>query len=174
MGNGLNERNVRVENIFQNIFRVSGRGNAQYFELRILRFDLSAQVLEHLDRVLNRIAVRQLIRFAQDVAVFAQQDGFGGGRSTVDADESAYRAVLRKYRGSELLRTVCFLEEIEVLGLLDQTLAPRLGFFFLATVIDVVDQFLVAAVATDAVVLTTAKFHGSQGSEILCVLRNFD
>ena len=91
---GFDKRHIGVENIFQNVLRISGRCHAQNFQFRILCFDLPAQVLEHLDRVLNRIAVRKLIRLAENVAVFVEQNGFGRGRSAVDSDESADGTVL--------------------------------------------------------------------------------
>ena len=91
---GLHQRHVGLEHIFQNVLGVAGGGHAQHFELGALRFHLSAQVLEHLDRVLNRIAVRELVRLAEDVAVFVEQHGLGRSGSAVDADEAADRAVL--------------------------------------------------------------------------------
>ena len=77
MRDGLDEGDIGVEDVFQNVLRVTCRRDAQNFQLGILRFHLAAQVLEHLDRVLNRVAIRKLVRLAQDVAVFIQQDGFG-------------------------------------------------------------------------------------------------
>ena len=88
---GLYQRDVGVQDVFQNVLRIAGGGHSQDFQLRVLRFHLAAQVLEHFDRVLNRISVRELVGLAQNVALLIEQNGFGGSRAAVDADEAANR-----------------------------------------------------------------------------------
>src|SRR4029077_20523651 len=99
---------------------------------------------EHLDGVLDGIAVGQLIRLAEDVAALVEQDCLGGRRTAVDSDEARDRASLLEHSGRELPGAVCVLENIEVSRLVDQALASGLGFFFLTSEIYVVDQLLVA------------------------------
>ena len=70
---GLDQRHVGVQHVFEDVLGVSGRADAQHFQLRALSFHLVAQVLEHLDRVLDRIAVRELVGLAENVAVFVEQ-----------------------------------------------------------------------------------------------------
>ncbi len=89
MRDGFDQRHVGFQDIFQNIFRIAGGPDSQNFQFRALRFDLLAQILEHVDRVLNRIAVRELIGLAKNIAAFIEQHGFGGSRSAIDADKSA-------------------------------------------------------------------------------------
>ena len=91
VGHGFNQRHIRLENVFENVFRVAGRRNTQHFEFCVLAFDLPAPTLEHIDRVLDRIAVRELVRLAEDRAVFIEENRFCGSRSTVDSDEAAHR-----------------------------------------------------------------------------------
>ena len=74
---GLHQRDIGVQHIFQDVLRVAGGAYAQHFELCTLRFHLLAQVLEHLNRVLDRVAVRELIGLAEDVAVLVEQHGLG-------------------------------------------------------------------------------------------------
>ena len=57
VGNCLHQRHVSVENIFQDVLRIASGCDAQYFQFCVLILDLGAQILEHLDRVLDRIAV---------------------------------------------------------------------------------------------------------------------
>ena len=102
----FDQRNICVENVFENVLRITGRRNAQHFKLGVLRFHLAAQVLEHLNRVLNRIAVRELIRLAENIAVLAQQNGFGRSRTAVEADETTNRRALLKHSRSELLAPI--------------------------------------------------------------------
>ena len=57
VGNCLHQRHISIENIFQDILRIPCGRHAQHFQFRVLTLDLGAQILEHLDRVLDRIAV---------------------------------------------------------------------------------------------------------------------
>ncbi len=69
MRDGFHQCHVRLQNIFQNVLRITGRCHSKNFQLRVLSFHLPAQVLEHLERVLNRIPVRELIRLAKYLAL---------------------------------------------------------------------------------------------------------
>ena len=77
MRHGLDQRYVRVQNVFQNILRVARSGYSEHLQLRLLRFDLSAQVFEHFDGVLNRVSVGELVRLTKNVAFFVEQHGLG-------------------------------------------------------------------------------------------------
>jgi hypothetical protein len=63
-----------------------------------------------------------------------------------------------KYRGRELLAFVEFLEAIEFVWILDQSLAAGLGLLLLASELDVVNQLVIAALAADTVVLAATEF----------------
>ena len=74
---GFHQGDIGLQNIFQNVLGVASGRDTQHFELGMLRFNLAAQALEHFNRVLNGIPVRQLIGLAKDVAFFIEQDRFG-------------------------------------------------------------------------------------------------
>ncbi len=103
MSDSLDQSHVRIEHILQNVFCISGCRNPENFHLRVLRFNLIAQVLEHFDGVLNRIAIRELIRLAKNIAVFIQQDCFGRRRTAINANETANRSSALKDCRSEFL-----------------------------------------------------------------------
>ncbi len=73
----LDQGHVSLENILQNVFGIAGCRDPKHFQFGVLRFHLSAQVLEHFDRVLDRVSVRELVRLAEDVTVFTEQNRFG-------------------------------------------------------------------------------------------------
>ena len=57
VSHGLHERDIRVQLVLQNIFGVAGGGDSQDLEFGILRFNLPAQIFEHLDCVLDGVTV---------------------------------------------------------------------------------------------------------------------
>ena len=69
MRDRFHQRHVCVQHIFEDVFGVAGRSHAENLERRALALDLLAQLLEHLDRVLDRIAIRKLIGLAKNFAV---------------------------------------------------------------------------------------------------------
>ena len=79
-----------------------------------------------------------------------------------------------KYRRSEFLAAIRFLEALELVEFLDQSLAARLGFLFLPSEVDVVNQVVVSAIATDAIVLAAPELDRAERRKILRVLRNLD
>ena len=76
---GFDQGNVSFEDILQDVLGVAGSPDSQNLKVRVLCFHLLAQVFEHVDSVLDGIAVRKLIGLAENVSVFIQQDGLGGG-----------------------------------------------------------------------------------------------
>ena len=87
--NGFNQRHVGLQHILQDVLRVPGRAHSQHFHSGILRFDLLAQVFEHVDRVLDGIAVRKLIRLAEDVAILIQENCLCGGRAAINPHKAS-------------------------------------------------------------------------------------
>ena len=55
--NRLDQRDIGLENIFQDVLGIAGCCDAQNLQFGVLRFHLAAQVLEHLNRVLDRVPV---------------------------------------------------------------------------------------------------------------------
>src|SRR5579864_7614936 len=118
-----------MQDVFQNVFGITGRGDAQHLEFGVLRLDLSAQILKHLDRVLDGIAVRKLVSLAEDVAALIEQHGLGGSRASVDADEAANGLALLECCWRKFLPAISVLESVEFSVFRYQTF--RAGFRFL-------------------------------------------
>ena len=139
VGHGLDQRYVCMQNIFQDVLGIAGRGYAQHFEFGALRFHLSAQVFKHFDGVLNRIAVRKLVGLAQDGAVFIEQHRLGRRGTSVNADEASDCAAFLKSCRREFLTAIGFLEDRKVLRLLHQSLAARFRLLLLPAKFDVLN-----------------------------------
>ncbi len=77
MRDRLNQCDIGVQNILQNVFSIAGSSNTQYLERRTLGFDLASKFLEHFDRVLNRIAVRKLVGFAENLTFLVEHNRLG-------------------------------------------------------------------------------------------------
>ena len=120
------------------------------------------------------IAVRELVRLAENIAVFIEQHGFGGSRAAVDSNEAADGRVLLEGCRSEFLAAVGSFEGVQFRDIFDQAPRARFGLFFLAAVFDVVDQLIVATVAANAIFFALAEFNRAHRGEILRVLRDFD
>ena len=155
---GFHQRYVRFEHVFQDVFCISGSSHPENFHPRILCFHLLAQVLEHLDRVLNRVAIRELIGLAKDVAALVQQDSLRGGGTTVDSNKSRHSSAALEVGRHEFLATVGLLERFQLGLIFDETTRTRLGLLFLPTVLDVMNQLIVAAIAAHAVIFSFAEF----------------
>ena len=91
MGDRLDQRDIGADDIPQRILGVSGRCRAQHLDPGALSFDLAAQLLENLDRVLDRIALGKLIGPGQDLAFQGKEHGLGGCGAAVDSDEASRR-----------------------------------------------------------------------------------
>ncbi len=70
----FHQRDVGVQNILENVLRIPGGANAENLERGALALDLLPQLLEHLDGILNRIAVRKLVGLAENLAVLCQAE----------------------------------------------------------------------------------------------------
>jgi hypothetical protein len=111
-----------------------------------LGFNLLPQGPKHVDGILDGIAVRKLVRLAQDLARCGQENGLGGSRSAVDADEALDRLRgFERYR-HEPLQGVLPFEFVQLIGGSAQAPAARLGLLHLSSHRDVVDQAFRAAI----------------------------
>src|SRR5205823_1051092 len=122
---------------------------------------------KHLNRVLNGIAVRELVRLAEDVAGLIQQNGLGRRRAAVNAYETSDRGPTLKNGGCEWLLAIRGLEGVEISRSLHQALTPRLRLLLLAAEIDVVNELFIPAITTNAVVFGTSKFDRTQRGKVL-------
>ena len=66
---GFNQGDVGRQHALQNVLGVAGRAHAEDFQMRALRFNLLAQILEEVDRVLDRVALGELVGFREHLAV---------------------------------------------------------------------------------------------------------
>ena len=174
MGDRFDQRNVRIENIAKDIFCVAGGTDAEHFHFCALRLHLLAQLVEHLDRVLNRIAIRQLIGLAENLAVLAQQDSFGRSGTAVDSNKSRHYLSRRKSRRDELLPAVSRPKLLQFIAAGDQTLAAGDSFLLGAAVLDVPAQFFGAEIPAHFPLFVLAKLNRSKGCEVLRIFGNLD
>ncbi len=84
VGDGLNKRRIRPQHILQDVLGIAGRGNTKHLESGTSTLNLTPEALEHVDRVLNRVALRELVLLAQDFPGRGQQDGLGRGGPAVE------------------------------------------------------------------------------------------
>jgi hypothetical protein len=94
--------------------------------------------------------------------------------TTVNADKSPYGATFLKSHWRELFATVGISESSELDGVGDEAFSSSLGFFLLPAEFNIANQFRVAAIAADAVVLTAAEFNGTECGKVLRVLWDLD
>src|SRR5690606_39979873 len=70
-------------------------------EARALRLDVIADLLQELLGVLDRIALGELVRLAQDLAGLVDQDGLRRGRAAIEPDHPAHDAARLEPRRRE-------------------------------------------------------------------------
>src|SRR5579863_9909512 len=163
-----------MQYVLQNVFCVPCGCHSEDFELGILRFDLSAQVLEHLNCVLNRIAIRKLVSLTKNVALFVEQYRLGRSRSAIDSDKSPNRCSTLESSRNEFLATIQVFERIQFVRVCDESLGAGLGFFFLTSKLDVVNQLVITAIASHAIFFALAELNRAHGGKVLRILRNFN
>ena len=73
---GFDERHISVQSFLQDILGITGCADAQDFHGCALCFHLLAQRAKHVDGVLNRIAVGELIGLAKQLALFREKHCF--------------------------------------------------------------------------------------------------
>ena len=66
---GLDERGVGADHVLQNVLGVAGGADAEDLQLGALIANLPIELLQHLDRVLDRVALRELIGLGEDAAL---------------------------------------------------------------------------------------------------------
>src|SRR5215471_7395334 len=155
VGHGLDERGIGADDVFQNVLGVTGGADAEDFQLRALIENLAIELLEHLDGVLDGVALGELIRLGKDgaLAILRKQHGLGRSGAAVDADEAFHHfAGLEGGRG-ELPGSVLFLERREIGLVLGQTdAAAALLLLFFTADIDVPIELFVADVEAYVIV----------------------
>src|SRR5690242_4067473 len=174
---GFDQRGIRADDVFEDVLGVTGSPDAENLQLRALVENLAIELLEHLDGVLDRIALGELVGLGEDgaLAVFGEQDGFGGSRSAVDADETFHDVAGLEGSGHELLVAVLLFERGELGIVLGQTdAAAALLLFFLAADVDVPIELLVADVLADVIVFGLAELDAADGREVLSIVGGAD
>src|SRR5690606_16877090 len=68
----------------------AGATEADHLERRSLALHIVAKLREQLLRVLDWVALGELVGLADDLAVLAKEHGLRGGRAAVEADDPAH------------------------------------------------------------------------------------
>ena len=174
---GLDQRGIGAHHVLQNVLGITGGAHAEDLQLRTGIANLAVQLLQHFDRVFDRVALGELIRLGQDapLVILGHQHGLGGGGAAVNADEAFDHFALVKLLGNELLGAVLFLEGNQVgLILRKPHAAAALCLLFLAAHVDVPLEFGEADVLADVVVFALAELHAADRREILRVVGGLD
>ena len=102
---GLHQRGVGADHVLQNVLGVAGGADAQNLQLHALVANLAVELLQHLDRVFDRVALRKLVGLGQNAAlvILRDQHGLGGSGSAVDAHEPFHHFARLEGGGVELL-----------------------------------------------------------------------
>jgi len=99
-------RGVSLQDVLEDVLCIARGADAKYFECCAAIRDLRPEAVEHVDGVLDGVALRQLIDLAEHVAVGRQQGGLGRCRSAVPTDEPANDLTAPEGRGRERLGRV--------------------------------------------------------------------
>ncbi len=83
----LDEGDVGVQHVFEDVFGIAGRADAEHVQLAALIFDLLLQKGEDFHRVFDGVALGELIGFADDVLLHVEQDALGARTAAVETDE---------------------------------------------------------------------------------------
>ena len=132
---GLDDVHVALHALFEHVGRVAGRAEAHHLELGALIGDERLELREELLRVLDRVALRELVGLAEDLAVLVvDDDGLARRRAAVEADDGADLLARLERRRDELRDLVELAEVVELLlvlrerrtrGLTEARLAAR-------------------------------------------------
>ena len=87
----LDDVDVGTNALLEHVCCVTGCAKAKDFDLGTLGAHAAPELAEELLAVLNGVALRKGVRLHQDFALFAEQDGFGGSASSVEADDRSHR-----------------------------------------------------------------------------------
>jgi hypothetical protein len=172
--NSFDQRRISLQDVLQDVFRIAGRADAQHFERGACRLYLPTQAVEHVDGVLDRVPLRQLIDLAEDVAVGGQQDRLGGRRTAVEADEAANNLAALEGRGRESLRLVRLAEGDQLLLGFTEPLATRCRLLRFTTLGDVVLEAGAPDVAANRALLIARELHRTERGEVLRVGGHLD
>src|SRR6185437_3614991 len=158
--------------VLQDVLGVAGGAHAQNLDGCSLVGHLFGNFADDLLRVLNRIALRELVGLAQDVAVPVHQHRFGGGGAAIYADEAFYYLPRLERSGHKFLLGVLLFEGFQFVGCLGQGLgAALLGFLDSATFGDIPLQLFVAQVHAHAGIFLFAELNRANAGKILGVIR---
>src|SRR5438093_982787 len=170
----LHERGIRSEDVLENVLCVACRADAEDLERCPGRLDLRPQLVEDVDRVLDRIALRELVGLAEHVAVGREQNALGRRGPAVEADERLDRLAAPERRRGEFLGTVLTPERLEVFIRRAQTGAAGGRFLLEPAHVDVVFERGRAEISPHGRVLVLAELDRAERREVLRVLRRLD
>ena len=171
---GLDEGDVGPQDVFEDVLGVAGGADPEDLERGAGVLDLRLERAEDVLGVLDRIALGQLVRLHQDVAVLVEERRLRGRRSAVEADEPAHDLAGLERRRDERRDRVALDEAVELVARVPEPAAAGGLLLLEATDVDVVAQELGAAVGPDALLFLLAELDGAEGGEVLGVVGHPD
>src|ERR1019366_1358213 len=177
VGHGFHQRRIGAHDVLQNVLGIAGSADAENLQFRAGIADLAVELLQHLDRVFDGVALGELIGLGKDapLVILGHEHGLGGGGAANDADETFNHFALVEGFGNEFPGAVLFLECGEVCLVLGKShAAAAFGLFLLAAHVDVPLELAEADVLADGIVLALAELDAADGGEILRVIGGLD
>jgi hypothetical protein len=184
VGDGLDDRRVERQGLFQDPLGVARRTGADDLHVRTLIGGPPVELSQDSLRVLERVARREHVDAAQELSRLVEQHGLGGGGAAVDAQVGAHRLARLELPGLEHGHRV-LLDELPLLLLAADQRRPALSAareLVDPVLLDELVEALERARIVDRVhgvrpripALVIAVVNGADGREVLRILRAVD
>jgi hypothetical protein len=160
--------------LLQHVGRVPRGAEADDLELGAAARHVLAKLGEQLLRVLDGVALRELVGLADDLALFVEQHGLARGAAAVDPDHAAHHLAGRERHGREARDGVHLLEVADLVGRAHERRPGALAEARLASVLHVVDEPLEPAEAPHVRGLAQAVHARAEGRVVLRVVGHED
>ena len=146
----LDDVHVGAQRFLEDVRRVASRAEADHVEGRTLIVDGRLDLREQLLGIGDRVALRELVLFRQDVTVLVDEHGLRRSRAAVEADDAAHLLARAEGRRLEARDRIGAAELFE-LGLLAHERRPRrVAELCLPSAVDERFERIEAAIRADA------------------------